>query len=92
MKVDRFLNCHLSSCLFFDRSTLLLLDHLALGPLHQIWLRHLKMGRKYSNHRDYSKYSNQSDSQWRAPLLTTPHMFCCVAAVTLNTSHKANLL
>ena len=31
-------------------------------------------------------------SQWRAPLLTTPHMFCCVAAVTLNTSHKANLL
>ena len=59
MKVDCFLNCHLSSDLFFDRSTLLFLDHLALGPFHQVWLRHLLIGRKYSNHRKYSKYSNR---------------------------------
>ena len=28
-------------------------------------------------------------NQWRAPLLTTPHMFCCVAAVTAHNTTQA---
>ena len=45
--------------------------------------------------RKSTKYTLKSRqfSQWPPPLLTTPHMLCCVAAETAhNTSHKADLL